>query len=69
MHQEIISTIKQRREHLGLTQESLSELAGIGLRTLKNIELGESSPTLRTLEKIFDVLGMELKVTVKTPIN
>jgi DNA-binding XRE family transcriptional regulator len=39
MHQdELIRALKERRETLGLTQERLAELAGIGSRTLKAIE-------------------------------
>lgn len=66
MHQEIIiNTIKQRREELQITQEILAELSDIGLRTLKGIESGKGNPTLETLLKIADVLGLELKLVVK----
>lgn len=66
MHQnKIINTIKQRREELQITQETLAELSGVGLRTLKGIESGKGNPTLVTLLKIADVLGLELKLEVK----
>lgn len=63
---ELIKTIKERREALQVTQEQLAELSGVGLRTLKQFESGKGNPTLLTLYKISDVLGMELCLKVKT---
>ncbi|MBP6427144.1 MAG: helix-turn-helix transcriptional regulator [Bacteroidia bacterium] len=63
-HDHLISTIKKRRETLNINQESLAELANIGLRTLKQIESGRGNPTINTLQKLADVLGMELKLEV-----
>lgn len=62
---EIIKTIKERREALQVTQEKLAELAGVGLRTLKQFESGKGNPTLLTLQKISDVLGMNVCLKVK----
>ena len=68
MHQDdLIKSLKERRETLGLTQEHLAELAGIGLRTLKAIESNKGNPTFITLDKIADILGMEVKLEVKQP--
>lgn len=61
----IIRTIKERRESLDVTQESLAELSDVGLRTLKQLESGKGNPTLATLEKIADALGMEVDLKVK----
>lgn len=66
MHlRKLIRTIKERRETLKLSQENLAELSGIGLRTLKHLESDKGNPTIKTLEKLTDVLGMELKLEVK----
>lgn len=62
---ELIQVIKSRREILGVTQEDLAELSGVGLRTLKALESGKSNPTFGTLSKLAEVLGMELKLEVK----
>ncbi len=62
---ELITTIKERREALQVTQEKLAELAGVGLRTLKQFESGKGNPTLLTLQKISDVLGMNVCLKVK----
>ncbi len=62
---ELIKTIKERREVLQVTQETLAELSGVGLRTLKQFESGKGNPTLLTLQKLADVLGMEVSLTLK----
>jgi transcriptional regulator with XRE-family HTH domain len=61
----LIKTIKERRETLHVTQESLAELSGVGLRTLKQFESGKGNPTLATMHKISDVLGMEICLKIK----
>ena len=68
MHLEkLVRTLKKRREILGVTQEQLAELSDVGLRTLKSLESMKSNPTLETLTKLADVLGMELRLEVKQP--
>ena len=62
---ELIKTIKERREALQVTQETLAELSGVGLRTLKQFESGKGNPTLLTLQKIAEVVGMEISLTLK----
>ena len=62
---ELVKTIKERREALQVTQEGLAELSGVGLRTLKQFESGKGNPTLSTLHKIADVLGMEVCLKIK----
>lgn len=67
MHfQELIKTIKERREVLQVTQEKLAKLSGVGLRTLKQFESGKGNPTLATIEKLADVLGLEICLKIKT---
>jgi transcriptional regulator with XRE-family HTH domain len=66
MHfEKIIKSIKERREELQVTQETLAELSGVSLRTLKQFESGKGNPTLLTLSKLADVLGMEVVLQVK----
>jgi transcriptional regulator with XRE-family HTH domain len=62
---ELIKSIKERREVLKVTQETLAELSGVGLRTLKQFESGKGNPTLSTLQKLSDVLGMEVCLKIK----
>lgn len=66
MHfQNLIRTIKERRENLQVTQEGLAKLSGVGLRTLKQFESGKGNPTLQTIQKLADVLGLEICLRVK----
>lgn len=66
MHfEELIRTIKERREVLQVTQDTLAELSGVGLRTLKQFESGKGNPTLRTLQKLANVLGLEVSLKLK----
>lgn len=58
--------IKDRRKVLGITQPHLAELAMMSTNTLYKIETGQANPTLEILNKLAEVLGMELKLEVKT---
>ena len=59
------SSILLRRKSLKITQPRLAEMAEISVNSLYKIERGEANPTFELLEKIADVLGMELKLDVK----
>jgi transcriptional regulator with XRE-family HTH domain len=59
------TTIKERRAILRLTQQDLAEISGVGLRTLKEIESGKGNPSLAILNKIAEILGMEVKLVIK----
>lgn len=66
MHsREIINMVKARRESLNVTQENLALLSGVALRTLKQFESGKGNPTLQTLQKLGDALGLEVTVIIK----
>lgn len=52
---------------MGITQAHLAELADVSLRTLKSLEVGKGNPTLETVAKLIEVLGMELRLQVKAP--
>ena len=57
--------IKERRTVLGLTQQDLSDYTGLSLRIIKSIESEKGNPSLKTLEKIAEILGLELTIRVK----
>ena len=59
------SVIRQRRKALKITQPHLAELAGISVNSLYKIERGQANPTLDLIEKISEVLGLEVKLEVK----
>lgn len=62
-------TIKNRRKELGITQPHLAELAQISTNTLYKLERGQGNPSLDILNKLADILGMELKLEIKSKIN
>jgi transcriptional regulator with XRE-family HTH domain len=66
---ELIKTIKERRADLQVSQQTLAELSGVGLRTLKQFESGKGNPTLLTLQKISNVLGLEVSLTIKNVMH
>jgi len=57
--------IRDRRKELGITQPHLAEVAGVSTNTLYKLEKGQGNPTLDVLNKLAEVLGMELKLEVK----
>lgn len=67
--QEIGKRIRLRRKALKITQPNLAQLAKVSTNTLYKIERGQSNPTIDIIEKITDVLGLELKLEVKKIIN
>jgi y4mF family transcriptional regulator len=66
--QEIGSFIKERRQMLGITQPDLAEMAEVSINTLYKLERGEANPSVKVLNKLAEVLGLELSVSVKKMI-
>ncbi|MHA4806989.1 helix-turn-helix domain-containing protein [Flavitalea flava] len=64
---EIGNSIRFRREFLNLRQEDLSEISGVTPKTIHLIESGAGNPSVKTLEKLGTVLGMELIIRIKQP--
>jgi transcriptional regulator with XRE-family HTH domain len=62
---EMGKSIKFRREFLNLRQEDLAEMSGITTKTIHLVEAGTGNPSMETLEKLANVLGMELLLQVK----
>lgn len=58
-------SIKNRRKELRITQPHLAELAQISTNTIYKLERGQGNPSLDTVNKLADVLGMELKLEAK----
>ena len=64
----LTEVIKSRRKKLDISQQDLAEMAGIGLATIKDIERGKGNPSIGTVSKIMDVLGMEIEYKVRQTI-
>ncbi len=52
---------------LGLTQQDMADYTGLSLRIIKSIEAGKANPSVATLTKMAEVLGLELVLRVKEP--
>jgi transcriptional regulator with XRE-family HTH domain len=53
--------LRQRRLDLKLSQEEVSERAGINQSTISQLERGEQVPTLRSLVSLSKVLGTSIE--------
>lgn len=62
---DIKEVMKDQRKKLGISQQDLAEMADVGITTIKQIETGKGNPSLSTVEKILEVLGMEIKYEVR----
>jgi len=57
--------IRNRRKELKITQPHLADLAQISVNTLYKLEKGQGNPSMDVLNKLAEVLGMELTFEVK----
>lgn len=56
----LVGRLKAAREGKGMSMNQLASLAGIDQVAVSRIEKGERSPTLRTVLKITQALGLKL---------
>ncbi len=61
-----IQIIELREKH-GLTQAQLAERTGIDQGDISRIERGSTRPTERTLERIADALGADVRLVERAP--
>ena len=59
---QIIRALIEGREARDMTQKQLSEATGIPQADISRLENGTANPSLRTLKRLADGLGMTLKV-------
>jgi transcriptional regulator with XRE-family HTH domain len=57
--------IKERRRVLNITQIDLAEMSGVSLATVKDIERGVGNPSMKTVIRILEVLGMEMDFHIR----
>ncbi len=58
----IIQAMIDARKETGLTQKELSERTGIAQGDISKLENGNANPSLRTLQRLAEGMGMQLKV-------
>ena len=54
-----------RRKELKINQQDLSELTGIAVRTIRDLEKGKGNPSLETIEQLMHILGIDLIFQLK----
>ncbi|HSZ25484.1 MAG TPA: helix-turn-helix domain-containing protein [Cytophagaceae bacterium] len=59
------NTLKQRRDLLHISQEELSKLSGVGIKTIYAVEQGKGNPSLEILLKLLEVVGLEFELSIK----
>lgn len=58
----VIQAMIDARKLKGLTQKELSERTGIAQGDVSKLENGSANPSLRTLQRLAEGLGMKLKL-------
>ena len=64
----IIQAMIDARKASGLTQKQLSEKTGITQGDISRLENGNANPSLRTLQRLAEGMGMKLDISF-TPIK
>ena len=57
--------LRKRRELLGLLQPQLAAISGVSIRTIQLVEMGKGNPSLETLIKLADLLGLQIDLSIK----
>ena len=58
----IIQALIEARRASGMTKKELSEITGIAQGDISKLETGNVNPSLRTLMRLAEGMGMQLKV-------
>jgi transcriptional regulator with XRE-family HTH domain len=64
-YSKIAAITKDRRQDLSLSQQDLSEMSEVALRTINALETGRAAINLKKLNAIAEVLGLELRLELK----
>ena len=64
---DVSKTLRERRRELGVSQADLARLSGLSLHGVSDIETGKGNPTLETLLKLVEVLGLGILLKPTKP--
>lgn len=64
----VIQAMLDARKSAGLTQKELAERTGIAQGDISRLENGNANPSLRTLQRLAEGMGMRLRLEF-VPIN
>ena len=53
---------------LGISQQDMADYSGVGISTVKDLERGVGNPSLKTLQKLLEVVGLEIVLQVKQTV-
>lgn len=65
---QIIKAMLDARNEKAMTQKQLADITGIPQADISRIENGNANPSLRTLQRLADGMGMRLKLEF-VPVN
>ena len=57
---------KERRDVSGISPTHTTERAAISQTTVKDIERGAGNPSMKTVTRILEVLGLEMEFHIRT---
>jgi transcriptional regulator with XRE-family HTH domain len=66
LKQYLANLLIARRQTLQLNQQELSDLSGVNKRTIVHLENASGNPSLETLQKLLDILGLDIIITLKS---
>ena len=59
MRSKLLEIIKNKRKHSSISQKEIAEKVGISPQAYSNLEKGKSEITLKRLDEILEVLGIQ----------
>ena len=57
----LIDLVKERRRSIGLTQRELADMAGVGLRFIRELEQGKESLRLDKVNQVLALFGHRME--------
>ncbi len=57
--------VQERRRVWNMTQIDIAEMSGVRLATVKDIERSAGNPSMKTVMRILEVLGMEMDFHIR----
>ena len=58
--EQLANLVIARRKELKINQEELADLTQVALRTIRDMEKGIGNPSIQTVQRVIEVLGIEL---------
>jgi transcriptional regulator with XRE-family HTH domain len=63
----IAKRIRKRRSILAVDQKTVAELSGVSIHTLSDIESAKGNPSIKTICRIPDTIGLDMRIELKHP--